>query len=601
MRECRAKGESARCCWEEYSTLYRNNDLNDLPPSAKDHWPSSCPDKTTLERWLNATQAEGDLEDKRGKHRKGTGRIQKDPELRKLFDAAISQLGPGASDTKLLKLPQIKDTGISRGAILNYLNYLKTERPTYWLALINKKEYRNSGVPKFGSRSNTQLLPNDLWELDFTRNDLVLDLEGSRKRFAIGGLIDVATRRRLFILSTAPRGQATADLLVKAVTTWGIPKLIKPDNGKEFLNQQVLDFCRLLDINIQPCPPGKPEAKPHIERLFGVLNHDKIPLLPPYVGHNVATRQALRENKSEKTITELAMNWSDFETWLEAWRIESENTRHDSLGMSPNEKLQEFIASGWQPTQTNRPLDYLRKIALKREVRTVNTAGIQYQGRTYIAKELGNLVRQTVKVLIDHQDPRHLWVLDPDSKDILCEAVWRDTCTDQELITIATQAKRAASVITQEAAKASQKARQSTKALTQNPLNLFSENTRNQVAAMQASAAAQADALNQATQGKLRDPENPNIVPFPVASQLQATDTAKPFGQDALEDTYQTRNDFLIRLWMTPKTQWAETDHKLLARIIEAEPDALDMYTDCSGAAEGVLEEFRRLARYEAV
>ncbi|MBE9102802.1 transposase [filamentous cyanobacterium LEGE 07170] len=561
------------------------------PVEAKTYWPE-CPNSRTLLRWLQVIKAEGDLGDKRGRHRKGSGQIDTDPAIREIIHGAIKYLGPTASDIRLLKIPDVKALGLSRGALRNYLCKLQEENRALWLKLTNPAAYRNSGAVKFGSRSSKDLLPNAIWELDFTRNDLVLELGGKRHRFSIGGLIDVATRRRLFVLSTAPRGMATADLLIKGIRAWGMPHLVRPDNGKEFINHRILNFSAALGFTVDPCRPGHPEGKPHIERLFGDLNHDKIPLLPSYVGHNVASRQAIRENKGERQLIDLAMDWQEFETWLEAWRAESENEFHSSLGCSPLEQLAHFEANGWSRTDCQYSLDYLQKMALDRQLKTVNSYGIRHQNRRYIAAELGGYVGQKLPCLLDHQDPRHLWVMDADGKAILCEAKWEVDLTDEQMILVSQQAKRAARGIQEQGIAAGKTARQISKKLEKDSLSVFDPSLQGQAeTALQQSAEKVTEIFGQATQGKLADPDS-GVLPMPYRNPIQGS-TPAPFGQDALDNESQAFRDDAMRLWHKPRADWTEQEEAFVREHF----DFFEGLLAFSGsAADGVVDFINQLA-----
>ncbi|NUF35942.1 DDE-type integrase/transposase/recombinase, partial [Acinetobacter oleivorans] len=54
----------------------------------------------------------------------------------------------------------------------------------------------------------------------------------------------------------------------------GIPTHIIPDNGVEFKNNTLGNFCNTFNITKCESEPYQPDNKPHIERFFLTLNHN---------------------------------------------------------------------------------------------------------------------------------------------------------------------------------------------------------------------------------------------------------------------------------------------------------------------------------------
>jgi hypothetical protein len=611
VAECRKQGNKAQCCWDSYTQLYNAHQLPDLDPICRQQWPT-CPSHPTIERWKRKKQAEQPLVDNRGKNRKGKGFLAQNPHIADKVQGAIKTLGPSASATALAKLPSIIELGLSHGTLTRYLKHLQTEKRGLWLKLTNPAAYRNSSAVKFGSRSR-DLLPNSLWELDFTKNDVFLDFNGKRQRFSIGALMDVATRRFRFILSTAPRGRATADLLISAIHDWGMPTIVRPDNGSEFINQRIIDLARTADFILDPCLPGHPEGKPHIERFFHTLNHDKIPLLPSHVGHDVRTRQAKRETKGETEIFELAMDWHEFDLWLTTWSHEYHDTHHSSLGTSPALKLQEFIDAGWLPSPSPHTVEYLRKTAGDRRNATVQTYGISHQKRRYIAAELGAYINQKVVLLLDNQDPCHLWVMNAEGTEIICEAKWEVELSPAQVAAITAQAKRAASGVIEQSAAAGRIARKIGKRLEQDPLALFNDKYIQQAKADFATqAATQAHTIDLATEGKLLPPnaDPTKVVALPFGNSMprqvpiheMIIDAPGYVAAEVLHtpDSRSQADRDLDRLneliMLIPYDQWTDQDVRFVRNRLDQIMPVLKMFPGAPGVKDAVQNLARDLA-----
>ncbi|MEO1208251.1 MAG: DDE-type integrase/transposase/recombinase [Cyanobacteria bacterium J06638_20] len=471
VEQCKASGNTAMQCWEEFRLAYDRGEL-EVPELVARAYPKS-PAPSTLKSWEKTAKANPlQLVDGRGGARRyGHGRIHEDPELESAIQGAIRYLGVNATARQILKLPQIKPFKLAIGTVQRYLTYLQTEDRALWLKLQNPRAYKNSLAVKFGSRSRG-LEPNDLWELDFTRNDLILDFNGEKKRYSYGGVIDVATRRVIFLLSSAPRGEASVELLIRALESWGVPRVVRPDNGKEFINQRLRAFAKAVDFVLDPPPPGTPEGKPHIERIFRTVNHDLIPLLPSHVGASVCERVAKREAQGELSLLDLAMPWTQFQDWLDQWATDYEQRTHSGLECSPTHKYSQFLQQGFATRKLTATVDQLRILALPRALKRVSANGIRHNGRRYVATELGEVVGQKVWVLEDN-DPRKLYVLDNEQESVICTAQWEVSISDEELARIAKAAKAGAQRIREAGAAAGRAARKSAKEIAADPLKLL--------------------------------------------------------------------------------------------------------------------------------
>ena len=73
---------------------------------------------------------------------------------------------------------------------------------------LNGRLFQLSSSAAAGSRSERLTAPNDLWEMDGTKGDVLL---ADGRRWAITAVVDVFTRRAMLRLSPSARAADTTD------------------------------------------------------------------------------------------------------------------------------------------------------------------------------------------------------------------------------------------------------------------------------------------------------------------------------------------------------------------------------------------------------
>jgi putative transposase len=269
---------------------------------------------------------------------------------------------------------------------------------------------------------------------------VLLRIDGEVARFSVGMCIDVATRRRKTIVSHAPRGHATAALMGRCVADWGMPHVVRPDNGKEFINERIVRLCGALGVVLDPPPPGTPEGKPFVERAFNTLNQH-MEVLPSFVGHNTGQRAQIRELKGENTLIDLAMDVADFQAWLDDWCDEQHATLHSEMKRTPNQQLEHFIKAGWEPKPMPFDVVTMEQLSARSWGRTAGRSHISVEGRKYITERLGELAGKDVVVYEVPDDICRIRVYSPDLKEFYGEAQWEIHLTAEEQAEMAAKAK----------------------------------------------------------------------------------------------------------------------------------------------------------------
>lgn len=198
----------------------------------------------------------------------------------------------------------------------------------------------------------------------------------------------------------------------RALLEWGLPEQIKTDNGKDYTSFHVTRVAADLGIEHELCPPFQPWHKPHVERFFKTFSHDVVPLLPGFIGHNVAERSELESRNAFaerlfKRGAEISGSYTaeEFQSVCDRWLEGYHARQHEGLGgRSPN---QVYGEAGWVKREVSdvRALDYLLAEAPSgKGIRRVNKKGIKLDRAEYIAAELALWVGESVRVLYDPFD-----------------------------------------------------------------------------------------------------------------------------------------------------------------------------------------------------
>lgn len=256
---------------------------------------------------------------------------------------------------------------------------------------------------------------NECWELDTTVADVVT-AEGGRKM--ILGLIDRWSRRANFKVVDSESGQSVRRFLIDTIRAWGVmPESVMTDNGSGFINQSIRSALDIMGIEHRICPPGSPEKKPHIERLFGTFTRERAELLAGYVGHNVAEAQQLRARAKKETGRALiipTMAAAELQTILSAWLDGVYHLRdHSSLRMPPMRKWQSSPA----PSRS-APSENVLRLALSALVgqRKVGKRGIVWNQGRYWSPVLAAWMDRDVMVRRDEDELGELFIFSPDGE-----------------------------------------------------------------------------------------------------------------------------------------------------------------------------------------
>lgn len=394
----------------------------------------ACPKISTrsLWRWRNQrlTQGISRLGVDKGAARRGKGALESGEQgkVRAFLLAAIAAQ-PHLSSDHLKKLaerefPFVKD--VSTRSFQRLRAKIEREDRTLLAKVTNPDRFK-SRYRLTGSNSHPVSRLNELWQIDASPVD-ALCADG---RYSVYLCVDIFSRRLAVYVSKTPRAEAVALLMRRAILAWGVPERVHTDNGSDFVAKSTQRLFAALGIEVELSRPFQPQEKGHVERAVRTFQHDLAPLLPGFVGHNVADRKIIEERrafaqrlglddagafKAELTGAELQGICDDWATGRYA------NRPHSGLkGATPFEMATSF-AGAVRRIDDLRALDLLlAPIAGGDGTRIVTKKGVRIDHSYYLAP---NVMPETrVFVRMDPEDLGRAWLFSDDGAEFLGEAI----------------------------------------------------------------------------------------------------------------------------------------------------------------------------------
>lgn len=426
----RARGGAIWPAITEFCALWEAGEIEALG-STRETFPK-LPAKT-LDKWYRTWRLQGveALIDRKPRRDKGTSQLARDPELHRVFVAALAEMhDPTARQVARVIRAELGDDAVPAERTLRlWIQEFKANNKVALLKVKNPDGWRNKYMPAFGSRSEHITVPNEEWQLDSTIADaqqrvsseisfnLRDDETGEIRRHALVAVIDVFTRRAQVLVSRTSSANAVKAVTRMGLLAWGKPQRVKTDNGKDYT---AVDYDFALDaLKVQHllCTPFSPDQKPFIERFLGTLLHDLFPMLQGYVGHDIATRKAIESAKSfaerfgDKGI-DLRMTPEQLQGVIDAWLVEYHEREHSELGCSPNAMAERHTTHVVRVDE--RALDIFMMAVSDKGIRTVGKRGISLGRAFFAAPELAGVMGEQVYCRQDEADlgALHVFTLD---------------------------------------------------------------------------------------------------------------------------------------------------------------------------------------------
>ena len=280
----------------------------------------------------------------------------------------------------------------------------------------SRMKLRGTGAYRYVTR------PNQMWMIDASPVD-ALCVDG---RWTMYACIDVATRRYIITFSKTPRAEAVALLIRRAILEWGVPEVIKTDNGSDFVANATVRLFAALDIAMDTSNAYSPTEKGMVERAIKTFQHEVSSGSHGYIGHNVPERKAIENKKSfaqrlgadEHELFEVSMTIDELRAHTDDWlKYIYHERKHEGLkGLTPNAA---YARSTEKPRRVDeRALDVLlMPVAGRNGIRKMGPQGIQIDYRFYLSDKI--MVGTDVFCRHHPDDMGRLYVYAPDGREFL--------------------------------------------------------------------------------------------------------------------------------------------------------------------------------------
>lgn len=287
----------------------------------------------------------------------------------------------------------------------------------------NSTRFAQNNCKASGQKINSEGFLN-LVEIDSHQLDLIiLDDETLeiRCRPWITVAIDIFTRIILgfYISECPPNSFTTLQAMKNMVTTFGVPDIVIPDNGSEFINNSVLALARELQITLKPSQVKTPDNKPYIERFFRTLAHNFIQKID---GTTFSNRFRVEEYESKKFASltlpqakECILNWIDI----------YHKSVHSGIKRVPIAKYNDAIKSYRPIIIDEEYADFICRIPY---FRMISNGQIQYENLFYYShalRTLENKKSRKITIYVNESDLSKIYVKTAKNNEII-EAISTD-------------------------------------------------------------------------------------------------------------------------------------------------------------------------------
>ncbi|MEP3260140.1 MAG: DDE-type integrase/transposase/recombinase [Roseibium sp.] len=271
---------------------------------------------------------------------------------------------------------------------------------------------------------------NQVWEIDASPSD-VMTTDGRRNIYLA---IDLYSRRVVILVTDTARAAGVSLLIRKALTQWGVPEVIKTDNGSDFAAKSTVRLLEALNIEQEFSTPYSPEQKGTVERAIGTFQRDCCATLPGFIGHSVADRKVIENRKAfsarlgtdDAKLFHVEVSAAELQAEADRWaREQYAHTAHEGL----KRKTPFQVANAWRGEvrwiEDEHALDVLpAPVAGGEGLRRVTKQGIRVDHSFYLPDCA--LPGQDVFCRHDPSDLGRLWVFAEDGETYLGQAVCPD-------------------------------------------------------------------------------------------------------------------------------------------------------------------------------
>ena len=326
------------------------------------------------------------------------------------YGKTLNVISKGAE--KAVPLPPIR-------TFQHHLKALRADEKVTLLRVQNPDLFRSTMAPRGTGTLGHVSEPNTLWQIDASPVD-ALCTDG---RHAIYVCIDIATRRKVLLISRTPRASAVALLIRKSILAWGTPETVKTDNGSDFVARDTKRLFAFLGIEVELSDAHTPQQKGHVERAIRDFQHDFATILPGFVGHCVADRSAIESRKSfaarlgtsDAEAFGVELSGEELQVEVDRWVQLREHKLHSGIGTTP--ALAASRSTKPRRDVDERALDALLMTVAAGGTRRVTAQGIRVDGSRYMTPSI--LPGTDVLVRMDTADLGLVYAYTPDGETFL--------------------------------------------------------------------------------------------------------------------------------------------------------------------------------------
>jgi len=305
----------------------------------------------------------------------------------------------------------------SARTLQRWLKNWKLNNSQLWMFVTNPDQWKNRYMSAVGSHHSHIERLNQTWEMDSTPADVML----TDGRHSVIAVIDLYSRRLKYYVSKSSTAAAVCQVFRRAVLAWGVPELVRIDNGKDYVSDRFLSVLDALQIDCELCMPFASEEKGTIERSMRTMSHGITDLLPGFIGHNVAERKQIEARRAfsdrimnKEGVVEITLSADEFQKKLDQWSDHIYmHDEHSGTGMG--NKTPFMMAAEWtggiDKIENERALDLL--LAPLAGTKTITKKGIRHQNYYYYSAALF-AYHGEVQVRLDEHDIGRLAVYQND-------------------------------------------------------------------------------------------------------------------------------------------------------------------------------------------
>lgn len=287
----------------------------------------------------------------------------------------------------------------------------------------NSARFAQNNSKATGQKINSEGFLN-LVEIDSHQLDLIiLDDETLeiKCRPWITVAIDIFTRIILgfYISESPPNSFTTLQAMKNMVTTFGVPDVVIPDNGSEFINNSVFALARELQITLEPSQVKTPDNKPYVERFFRTLAHNFIQKID---GTTFSNRFRVEEYESKKYAS---LTLCQIKECISSWIDIYHKSLHSGINRVPIAKYHEAVKSYRPIIIDEEYADFICRIPY---FRMISNGQVVYENLFYYSHALRALENKNLRnstIYVNESDLSKVFVKTAENNEII-EAISTD-------------------------------------------------------------------------------------------------------------------------------------------------------------------------------